>query len=115
MIDACSVCRVVGEAVDSDGNVAPTYSEPLYEGACRVQTYEPQEYTPSIGEAGTVTMQRYSVHVPVGSYVPQVGDVVTIDSATLDPELAGRQYRVVALLHKSQATAYRLGVTEVVG
>lgn len=115
MLDTCVVRRVTGESTDGDGNVTPTYSEPLYEGACRVQTYEPQESTADIGGASTVTTQRYSVHIPVGSYAPQIGDVVTLDSAALDPQLAGRTYRVVALLHKSQATAYRLGVQEVAG
>jgi hypothetical protein len=114
MLDTCTIRRVTGDAVDADGNVTPTYSAPLYAGLCRVQTNEPQERTPDTGDVGTVTTQRYSVHVPVGAYAPQVGDVVTIDYAHLDPYLAGRIYRVVGLLHKSQATAYRLSVEEVV-
>lgn len=115
MLDTCTVRRVTGNDVDDDGNVIPTYSEPLYEGACRVQSREQQEGTPDVAGVGTVTVQRYAVHIPVGGYAPEVGDVITVDTATDDPHLANRVFRVVALLHKSQATAYRLGVTEVVG
>ncbi|MCL1871005.1 MAG: DUF6093 family protein [Promicromonosporaceae bacterium] len=77
----------------------------------KVQTYEAQEARP---EAGTSvrTVQRYAVHIPVGSCDPRVGDVVTVVTAAADPQLAGRRYRVVALLHKSLATAQRLGVEE---
>lgn len=112
MLDTCTVRRVTGRAVDDDGASTPTYSAPLYTGACRVQAADPQELTPAVAD-GTVTVQRYSVHIPVGAYAPAVGDRVVIDAAALDPALVGREYRVVALLHKSQATAYRLGVEEV--
>ena len=111
MLDACTVRRVTGDAVDDEGRVTPTYSAPLYAGACRVQTTEGQERTPEVA-GSTLTTQRYSVHVPIGAYQPEVGDVVEITAATLDPYLTGRTFRVVALLHKSQATAYRLGVKE---
>lgn len=110
MLDTCSIRRVAGTTTDADGVVAPTYSEPIYSGPCRVQTSEPQERTAEVAGA-TVTTQRYSVHIPVGAYAPAIGDVVTIDTAALDPNLAGRIYRVSGLLHK-QATAYRLAVVE---
>ena len=54
------------------------------------------------------------MHVPVAAFVPVVGHVITITAATIAPGLVGREYRVVALLHKSLATAYRLGVEEIV-
>jgi hypothetical protein len=110
MLDTCTVRRVAGDAVDDEGRVTPTYVT-LYAGACRVQTGEAQERNPEVA-GSTATTQRYSVHIPVGAYQPEVGDVVTIATATLDPYLPGRTFRVVALLHKSQATAYRLGVEE---
>lgn len=111
MVDTCTVRRITGATVTDDfGNVTPV-TELVYEGRCRVQTYEPYERNPEVGGA-TETVQRYSVHVPVGSFEPEVGQVVTIASATLDPHLSGREFRVVALLHKTAATAYRLGVEE---
>ena len=110
MLDTCTVCPVTG--VD-ESTGAPTLGTPVYTGKCKVQTTQAQEANPEAGGA-TYTVQRYAVHVPVGAFVPVVGHVVTITAAALDAGLVGRQYRVVALLHKSLATAYRLAVEEVV-
>ena len=111
MVDACTVSRVTGTSTDPlTGASVPTL-EPVYEGRCKVNTYEPYERNPTVG-GGTVTVQRYSVHVPVGSFAPEVGQVVDITSASFDENLAGRSFRVVALLHKTAATAYRLSVEE---
>ena len=111
MLDTCTVQAVTGVTTDPlTGVDVPTYST-LYTGRCRVQTFQPQESNPEVGGA-TLTVQRYSVHVPVGAFVPAIGQVVTITAAALDPNLAGRAFRVVALLHKTAATAYRLGVEE---
>lgn len=111
MLDTCTA-GVLGAAVtDPVTGVVTTPLTPLYEGVCKVQTYTPQESRPEVGESPR-TVQRYAVHIPVGSYAPAVGHVVEIVTAALDPELAGRRYRVVALLHKTLATAYRLGVEE---
>lgn len=114
MVDSCTVHRVLeGETVtDPVTGVDSPATEQVYAGRCRVQTYEPQERNPELGGA-TATVQRYAAHVPVGSFEPQVGHVVTITAAALDPHLVGRVFRVVALLHKTAATAYRLGVEEV--
>lgn len=108
MIDACTVTR---ENKDADPD--PLGHQPraeVYSGRCKVQTWEAQEARPESAEF-EYTVQRYYVHVPVGSYAPAVGDVVRIDAARMDPNLTGREFRVVALLHKSLATAYRLAVT----
>lgn len=120
MTDVCTVQAVTGTSTDPlTGVDTPTYAtvygpaiEP-HRGKCKVQTYEPYERNPEVGGA-TMTIQRYSVHVPVGAFSPAIGQVVTITAAALDPHLAGNQFRVVALLHKTAATAYRLSVEEVV-
>lgn len=112
MIDTCTVQRVTGHTPNEDGTVTDVLGEPVYTGRCKVQTYEPYQSNPEAGGA-TFTVQRYAVHVPVGSFAPAVDQVVVIAAATLDPYLAGRRFRVVALLHKSAATAYRLAVEEV--
>ena len=112
MPDTCTVKAVTGVTTNpTTGADVPTYGAELYTGKCKVQTYEAQERNPEVGGA-TLTVQRYSVHVPVGAFVPAVGQVVTITDAALDPNLTGRMFRVVALLHKTSATAYRLGVEE---
>ena len=112
MIDACTIREVTGVATDDlTGATTPTYMT-RYTGPCKVQTSEAQESTPEAG-GSTHTVQRYAVHVPVGSFAPKVGHVVTITVSALDPNLTGRQFRVIALLHKTAATSYRLAVEEV--
>lgn len=114
MVDLCTVHRVLeGETVtDPVTGVDTPVTVQVYAGRCRVQTYEPHERNPEVGGA-SATVQRYGVHVPVGSFEPEIGHVVTVTAAALDPYLVGRTFRVVALLHKTAATAYRLGVEEV--
>lgn len=107
MLDSVTVSRITGPVNELTG-VAPRST--VYTGKCKVQTFEAYEQTPEAGGHG-YTIQRYYLHIPVGSYAPAVGDLATVSSATLDANLAGTELRVVALLHKSQATAYRLAVT----
>lgn len=108
MIDAVTITRATGAVDELTG---ASVSEQVYAGKARVQTYEAQEAGVEVG-AGSVTAQRYTVHIPVGAFAPEVDDLITITTATLDPNLTGRQYVVRALLHKSAATAYRLGVED---
>lgn len=111
MLDACTIGDLGDPATDPDTGVVTTPIDPLYTGPAKVQTWEAQESNPEAGGA-VLTVQRYQVHIPVGSYAPEIGHVVEITTAALDPNLSGRRYRVVALLHKTLATAYRLGVQE---
>lgn len=108
MRDSLSIRRPTS-AIDDDTGLP--ISVEAYSGKGKVQTYEAFEKTPDVG-GSTVTVQRYTVHVPVGAYAPAVNDVVTVVSAELDPNLAGRVYVVQALLHKSMATSYRLLVDD---
>lgn len=113
MVDACTVVRLGDVATDPDTGDVTTPETTLYTGKAKVQTWEAQESNPEGG--GTVfTLQRYRIDVPVASFAPQIGDVVEITAAAMDAHLVGRRYRVAALLHKSLATAYRLGVEEMV-
>ncbi len=109
MTAACTVDRSAGDP-DPVTGVAP--SAPVWAGLCRVQTWEPHEAADEVAGRRR-TVQRYAVHVPVGVFTPAVDDVVTVTSSPEDPRLSGRRYRVVALLHKSASTAYRLEVEEV--
>lgn len=111
MLDAATVQSVTGTTTDPlTGVDTPTYAA-VYTGKCKVQGLDPLERNPEVVGA-TATVQRYRVDVPVGSFEPAIGQVITITTATLDPHLAGRKFRVVSLLHKTAATAYRLGVEE---
>jgi hypothetical protein len=115
MQDMCTITRVTGEPgqIDPDtGEREPAPTTTVYAGKCRVQTYEPQESTPDSG-AHTYTVQRYAIHVPVGTSA-QVDDDITVTASVMDPDLVGRKYVVTALLHKTFATANRLAVEEIV-
>lgn len=113
MLDTCTIAHPRPQSEwtvnETTGVLTVTYSAAKYTGKCKVQSSQAQEANPEAGGA-VFTVQRYAVHIPVASCVPAVGDVITITAAALDANLAGRQFRVVALLHKTAATAYRLAV-----
>ena len=81
----------------------------VYEGKGRLQSYEGYEQTPEV-IGHTSTVQRMSLHLPVGPYRPQVGHVaVCVES--LDTNLIGTQYRMTQdAPFKTFATAYRVFV-----
>lgn len=122
MFDACTV--TVPGAGDPDPITGETarvtvYPDPAWQadhpwkhGPCKVQSLDAQETNPAAGGA-IYTVQRYRVDFPVGSFAPVIGAEVTMGAVTFDPNLTGRKFRVVALLHKTAATAYRLAVEEV--
>jgi len=111
MLDSCTIVRPGDPVTDPNTGVVTPGGSTVYTGKVKIQTYEAQESNPEAGGA-TFTVQRYALHIPVGSYQPAVGDVASITTAALDPNMVGRSYRVTALLHKTLATAYRLGVEE---
>jgi len=123
MLDTCTIVRPGEPVTDSNTGVVTTppvvvYPDPLWpdnhpwkHGPCKVQTYDAQESNPEAGGA-TFTVQRYTLHIPVGSYQPAIGDVATIVTSATDSNIVDRSYRVTGLLHKTLATAYRLGVEE---
>lgn len=112
MVDTCVVTRVTGETTDDDGAVVVT-REQVYEGKAKRQTYEGYEQTPNSG-GHTFTVQRYSTHFPVGSFKPQVGDLIEWVACPMDPDREGTQDRITALFNKSLATAQRVFVDELV-
>ena len=115
MVDSCTITRTTGPPGPMDpetGLPTPAPTTQVYAGKCRVQTYEPQESTPDSG-GHTYSVQRYAIHVPVGTNAA-VDDDIEITAAAMDPDLVGRHYVVTALLHKTFATAHRLAVDEIV-
>lgn len=83
-----------------------------YSGAAKVQT------TDTIGNAKDaaerlIMTTRFEVHLPMSAPAAAVDDVWTCTSSELDPQLVGRRFRVVSLVHKSFMTARRLAVEEI--
>lgn len=115
MIDQCEV-RGAGSfsgPVDPETGLREFVPGPLrYQGPCKVQTYEPHESTPQSGQH-LYSVQRYSLHIPVGAGPVKVNDEVTVASMVLDPSGLDRKMRIAGLLHKSYASAQRLLLDEI--
>lgn len=110
MLDTCLIRRVVGETTDREtGKVVPLYDD-VYTGKCKLQSYEGYEQEKNTAETA-LTVQRMSVHLPVGAYRINVGDVVEIAASRMDPLLVGRKFRITQEApFKTFATAYRVFV-----
>jgi hypothetical protein len=112
MLDACAITRNGAPTTDPVTGLPTTPTTTVYTGRCKVQSAVSQELNPEVGDA-TFTVQRLSVHLPVGAYAMAVGDVVTI-ATSFDPLLVDRKFRVVQRQPtKTLATAYRIDVEEV--
>lgn len=103
---------VKGPLNPSTGQYPITPGPLKYSGKAKVQT------TDTIGNASEaaeriVMLTRFEVHLPMTAPAAAVDDVWTCTASVLDPELVGRRFRVVSLLHKSLMTARRLAVEEV--
>lgn len=82
-----------------------------YAGAAKIQT------TDTIGDpkqaAERIVMRtRFELDLPMSAPAAAVDDVWTHTASELDPELVGRRFRIVSLLHKSFMTARRITVEE---
>lgn len=112
MLDTCTVHRPGEPVTDGDGNVTPSLAL-LYTGPCKIQQTLAQSSSPVAG-GHRFTVQDSRWDTPVAAGVFQVGDVVTVTDAVLDPQLTGRVFRVTEPFHKTGATAQRTRVEEVV-
>lgn len=83
-----------------------------YSGAVKVQSTDTMGRPHDAAER-IVMRTRFEVHLPMTADVAAVDDVITVTSSKLDPQLVGRRFRVVSLIHKSDMTARRLAVEEV--
>ena len=107
MVDSWVVYKLDMENVDPLTGEAVRVT--VYEGKGRLQSYEGYEQTPEV-IGHTSTVQRMSLHLPVGPYRPQVGHVA-VCAESLDPNLVGTQYRMTQdAPFKTHATAYRVFV-----
>jgi len=114
MVDACTIRRNAGNVTDPDtGASTPAYSV-LYTGKCRVQGSLAQAGQLSAG-GDYLLMLRLEVQLPISVTGLKAGDEITIDDAVHDPDLPGRVFRIRDLMHKTHATARRVGVIEKTG
>lgn len=113
MVDECQVHRPGDPVTDYFTGQVTTPRTLIYEGRCKVQQTISQAGNASVG-GHQFTVQDSRVDFPVSAGPLQVDDVVTLTVSVLDPQLAGRVFRVGELFHKSFATAQRTRVEEVV-
>lgn len=113
MIDLCQVSREDPDAPvdDATGERGRVF---VYAGPAKSQTYEAYEQTPEAG-GHNYTVQRYRADFPVGSFTPEVGDVIEWTSCPLDPARVGVKERITAPFNKSLATAQRVFVDRMPG
>lgn len=124
MTDTCAITRPTGAPGPLDpvtGERGPAPTATVYgpaidpdKGRCKVQTFEPYEAARKSGEHVYIE-QRYHLHLPVGTPQVRTGDTVEIVTATFDPTMVGKKYRVAGTHHKSLATAQRLLLDEITG
>lgn len=112
MLDTCTVARRGTPSTNPTTGAVTVTSTTLYSGKCKVQHSGLAAQTAEAA-GRTATIERPTVHVPVGAFAPRPGDVITITDSETDASLVGRVYRVAAAQVKSLASAYRLPVEEV--
>jgi hypothetical protein len=111
MLDTCTIVRVTGQTTNpTTGAVTPT-TITVYTGKCRVKP--PVTSVVSQESGGHVAVAAPGeLHIPVGSYAAQPGDLATITAAVGDPLLVGAKYRIESPFQGSLITAYRFRITQ---
>ena len=102
MVDSCVVTRLV-TVTDPDDFSTSTQRESVYEGRCKVQTYEPDAID-RVSAGRPVVTQEYRLHVPVGAGPFEIGDLAEVEGYP-------QPFRIDGLLKKTFQTAQRLKVT----
>lgn len=113
MVDACIVRRQTGQNREATGEAVPVYGQTVYAGRCRLQLRGLAGQNMDVGEQ-RVDLLRAELQLPIAVTGLAVDDRVEI-TASLDPDLAGRLFRLSDLFHKTHATARRVMIEEVVG
>lgn len=110
MVDEIVVDRVTGSVTDPmTGKDTPVYDR-VYEGIAKFQDYNNTDRgsVPVVEHSSIIYPSR--VDIPVGSYKPAVGDVVTVATSAY-PMLVGLQFRATTTGPiKTFATAYRVPI-----
>ena len=106
MTSTVTITRTGEPVWDEDTGTYTDATTTVYEGRCKVQTFQAFEAEPEAGGAQRV-IQRYYLHVPVTAGVFLPGDRAEI-TASANPLLVGNVYVVAAAHEKDWQTAQRL-------
>lgn len=112
MVDACTIAHPGGDPTfDADtGEYTDGTPTVYYTGKCEVQISDGLNARETEAGGTELTLTRLTVKVPISVEGVVVNDIVTITASELDPDLVDQQYRVLAGMAKSFATARRLQV-----
>lgn len=102
MIDTCVITRKV-TVTDPLDHTTTTVDMPIYEGKCKVQTYEPDAIATTSG-GRPVSLQEDRLHLPVAAGPFEIGDMAVVEGYP-------QPYRIDGLIRKTFMTAQRLKVT----
>lgn len=113
MVDRCAIRRVTNVTDPATGQQTPNWVQ-LYDGKCRVQARgQAQVARPQdAGEARRLLL-HLELQLPMSVTGLRTEDQVTVLWSTLDTDLVGRLFRVRDLMHKTHATARRIGIAEI--
>lgn len=116
MLDSCQIKRPVVPTTDrTTGAVSDGYApDAIYSGKCKLQSYTNRTIDPVSGDH-RFTIQHCTLDIPISAVGINIGDVLVITDAALDPDLANRKFRITGLSNKSIATARRLNAEEITG
>lgn len=113
--DACTITHAgAGDGTfdETTGQTTPPAPTTVYAGACRLRVPMLADREQLSGEH-QFTTQDAVLSLPMSATDVSVDDLVSITASTLDEDLVGCQFVVMAILHASQVTARRLVVREV--
>jgi hypothetical protein len=110
MVDTCRITNVTGTVDNPDGSVTKT-TETIYEGKCRLQTFDPYERTPQSTEV-ELTIRRDVLQLPMSATGISTGHKVEYLTSALDPDLPGRTFRITGPARKTHQTMRRMYVEE---
>lgn len=114
----CKIERATGSETDRTTGKVTTQTVQVYGGEdggrCKITSYEGHEQERDV-VAFPATMQRLSIHLPIGKYEPHVGDIITItDTDGLDDRFLGMKFRVAQEApYRTYATADRIFIDSI--
>lgn len=113
MTDEWAVYRAERAWNESTGKHDET-STTIYLGPARLGSFEAYEQTPEAGGAQQAVM-RATLHTPVNTATAliTVNDTAVCLSSLTDAELVGTEVRIAGAQHKTDSTARRFPVAEV--
>lgn len=114
MLDACVVRAITGSTTNPDGSVTPTYGTPVYSGKCKLQRMKGSHRAskPTAGGHAWV-IGPSELHVPIAT-VGIESKMRVVITASIEPGNIGREFLILMDDRKTEQTALRFLMDEVI-